>query len=302
MFTDSTGKLKPVWATVFSLILCGLAFFVSGNIAHEVTEQHPFRVEFAFRPLWMLLLLGIFFWLLTVADHIDHQRLAAMGLPRTKGFVKHFLVGCIIGFLLTSLAVAPIHFWGHFRSTDLFTVRLIPNIGAVVLTLLCGALAEELMFRGYPFQHLVQGIGAVRAVVVFSILYGLLHLQNPAPGRWGIADTILIGVLLSVACLRTQALWLPWGIHFGWNLTLGVLFGLPVSGYRFYNVIRYTDAKGPLWVTGGRYGVEASATGAVVILLGILLVWKLPLGKLPQPASAATPEPALRDTLSGIKP
>ena len=42
--------------------------------------------------------------------------------------------------------------------------------------LLCGALAEELMFRGYPFQHLEKAIGTVPAVISFSIIYGLLHL------------------------------------------------------------------------------------------------------------------------------
>ena len=50
MFTDNKGRLQPIWAFVFSLLLSALAFFVSGNIAHEAAEQHPFRVEFIFRP------------------------------------------------------------------------------------------------------------------------------------------------------------------------------------------------------------------------------------------------------------
>jgi hypothetical protein len=130
----------------------------------------------------------------------------------------------------------------------------------------------------------------------------VLHLLNPAAGRWGIANTILIGILLSVAYLRTRALWLPWGIHFGWNTTLGFLFGLPVSGFRFFNVVRHTDATGPTWLTGGSYGVEASATGTVVIALGLLLVSVLPLKKLPQPVPTPSPDPALHDSLTGIKP
>ena len=58
MFTDDKGKVRPLWAAVFSLLLSALAFFVCGNIAHEAAEQHPFRVEFIFRPLWALLLMG----------------------------------------------------------------------------------------------------------------------------------------------------------------------------------------------------------------------------------------------------
>ena len=83
------------------------------------------------------------------------------------------------------------------------------------------------------------------AVIAFSVIYGVLHLLNPSPGMWGILNTVLIGVLLSIAYLRTRALWLPWGIHFGWNLTLGLLFGLPLSGFRNYNLLRYTQAYGP---------------------------------------------------------
>lgn len=300
-FTDDKGKLQPIWAAVFSLLLCALAFWVSNNIAHEAAEQHPFRVEFIFRPLWALLLMGIFIWLLTVADHVEDHRIAAQGLPRVKGWLKQLVVGILFGGAITTLAVAPNYFYGYFRTVNLMALRLLPNLAAVMLALICGALAEELVFRGYPFQHLVKAVGAVPAVIFFSCIYGALHVLNPSPGLWGIANTTLIGVLLSIAYLRTRALWLPWGIHFGWNLFLGLLFGLPLSGFRNYNLLRYTVAYGPTWVTGGKYGVEASLTGTAAIVIGILLVSLLPFRKLPQPEIHVAPEPALHDSLSGIK-
>ncbi|HLI63746.1 MAG TPA: type II CAAX endopeptidase family protein [Terriglobales bacterium] len=304
MFTDRTGKLRPIWAFWFALFLGALAFFVSGNIAHEAAGNHPFRAEFVFRALWALLLVGIFVWLLTVGDHIEEHRIAAQGLPRVKGWLKQFLLGSILGFLFTVLAVAPIHFWGHFRTRNLMTWHLVPNLGAVILTLLCGTLAEEVMFRGYPFQRLEQAIGTPRAVVLFSVFYGILHglhRLNPEANGWGIANTVLIGILLTVAYLRTRALWLPWGIHFGWNATLGLVLGLPVSGFRVFNLWIYTQAYGPNWLTGGSYGIEASAPGAIVILLGLLVVWKLPLAKLAHPAPHSSSESAL-PTLMGLKP
>ena len=84
---------------------------------------------------------------------------------------------------------------------------------------------------------LVEAIGAGGAILVFSVLFGLVHLLNPGANHWGLLNTVLIGVVLSVAYLRTRALWLPWGIHFAWNATLGLLFGLPVSGIRLFNVV-----------------------------------------------------------------
>jgi hypothetical protein len=218
-----------------------------------------------------------------------------------KGWLKQLVLGILLGGVITTIAVAPIHFYGHFRTVNLMALRLLPNLAAVMLALICGALAEELVFRGYPFQQLVKAIGAIPAVIVFSGLYGALHVLNPSPGWWGIANTALIGVLLSIAYLRTRALWLPWGIHFGWNLFLGLLFGLPLSGFRNYNLLRYTVAYGPTWVTGGKYGVEASMTGTVAIVIGVLLVSVLPFRKLPQPDLHVATEPALHDSLSGIK-
>ncbi len=301
MFTDPKGKLRPIWAFLFSVLLAALAFMVSGNIATEAAGDHPFRRELVFRALWTLLLFGIFIWLLTVGDHVEEHRIAAQGLPRAKGWLRQFLFGTLLGFVLTCLAVVPIHFLGHFRFKTLMSWQLVPNLGAVVLTLLCGALAEELMFRGYPFQHLEQAAGTIRAVLIFAIFYGLLHLFNPGAGAWGIANTIFLGILFTVAYLRTRALWLPWGIHFGWNATLGLLFGLPVSGFRFFNLWIYTQPYGPKWLTGGYYGVEGAATGSIAILIGLIVVATVPFRKLPQPVPNPAPESALSSTLSSIK-
>jgi hypothetical protein len=74
-----------------------------------------------------------------------------------------------------------------------------------------------------------------------------------------------------------------------------------VSGLRLFNVVVRTSASGPNWVTGGSYGVEASATTVVTILVGIVMVWKLPLAPLAQPG-LPLPETEHRDSLSGIQP
>jgi len=300
MFTDGKGKLQPIWAFLFSLVLGALAFLVAGNIAKEAAGDHPFRQELIFRGLWALLLLGIFIWLLTMSDHLEEHRIAAQGLPRAKGWLKQFVLGSVVGFALTVLAVAPIYFLGHFRFKVLMTWQFLPNLVAVILTILVGALAEELMFRGYPFQHLEQAVGTWWAVGVVSVFYGLLHLINPGANAWGIANTVLIGILFTAAYLRTRALWLPWGIHFGWNITLGLLFGMPVSGLRVFNLWIYTQAYGAKWLTGDFYGIEAAATGTAAILIGLLVVWKLPVTKLPQPIAQAASEPPVA-SLSSIK-
>jgi membrane protease YdiL (CAAX protease family) len=299
MFTTSTGRLQPVWAFVVSATLSFAAFFIAGVTAETVAGQHYLVLEVIFRTLLAALVLGTYVWLLTVADGVTSHRIAALGLPRTQGWRKQFVSGCAIGAGLTILAVVPIAIWGDLSLHIGLGFHILLRVGAVVFVLLVGALAEELVFRGYPFQHVVEGIGAPGAIVVFSILFGAVHLSNPGASVWGLVNTILIGILLSIAYLRTRALWLPWGIHFGWNLTLGLLLGLPVSGLRIFNVMVRATVTGPRWATGGSYGVEASVTGGIAVLVGIAVLWMLPLTEL-GPATGLIEKPAHQEGLSGI--
>ena len=73
-----------------------------------------FLFELVFRPLLCLMLVGLFVWLLTVGDQMDDHRIAGQGLPRTKGWLKQFVLGTVVGCVLTLIAVVPIHYWGHF--------------------------------------------------------------------------------------------------------------------------------------------------------------------------------------------
>jgi len=302
MFTTGSGRLHPVWAFVLSVMLSALAFQGCASLAEAVAGNHYLVSELVFRTLLVLVLLGLYSWLLTTADHIEEHRVAAMGLPYVRGWFRQWTGGCILGFGLVVLAIILIVAVSHGFHADLhLTSRTVPRLVAALAVLITGSLAEELMFRGYPFQRLEEGIGAVGAIAVFSILFGVVHLLNPGATVWGLGDTILIGIVLAIAYLRTRALWLPWGIHFAWNATLGLLLGLPVSGLRVFNVVVRSSVAGPAWLTGGGYGIEASATGAVVVLIGMATVWKWPLRPLRGPMLSAEDKLVHRGHFPGIQ-
>lgn len=132
---------------------------------------------------------------------------------------------------------------------------------------------EELTFRGYPFQRLVDAIGPVGAVLVFSALFGLAHLGNRSHTWISTANTALVGATLAVAYLRTRALWLPIGIHFSWNFFQGFVLGLPVSGILLPEALVRPDVHGALWITGGGYGPEGSVLTTGVILLATVYLF-----------------------------
>lgn len=137
----------------------------------------------------------------------------------------------------------------------------------VSIALLFGAAGEEMLFHGYAFQLLTRSVGAFATILPVSIVFGLAHIGNQHSTLLGIFNTVIWGVLLGYACWRTGALWLPIGLHFGWNLALP-LFGANLSGFTM-GVTGYALhwSVGSLW-SGGDYGPEGGLpTTAVAVAL-----------------------------------
>jgi membrane protease YdiL (CAAX protease family) len=135
------------------------------------------------------------------------------------------------------------------------------------LALFFGAMGEELLFHGYPFQLLIRAVGPFATILPVSVIFGLMHSTNLNVSFLGIVNTIAWGFLLGYAAWRTGALWLSIGLHFGWNVALPLL-GTNLSGFTM-GVTGYTLEwnVGVLW-SGGGYGVEGSVlTTAIVVAL-----------------------------------
>jgi membrane protease YdiL (CAAX protease family) len=301
MLTSPTGRLQPIWSFLLSAAFSVAAFVVCSFVAANIAGDHILRFEAIFRPLLVAVLFGIYIWLLTVADHIDDHRAAVLGFPLAVRWKRQLAAGWFLGAGLTSLAVLAIVIWGDLSLNVHLNSHALLRAGVGLVVLVFGALAEEMMFRGYPFQRLEEAIGPTGAIGVFSILFGIVHLTNPGASVWGLINTVLIGVVLAIAYLRTRALWLPWGLHFGWNAMLGLVYGLPVSGLRLFNVVVHASTKGPRWLTGGDYGIEASLPGALTVVIGLIVVWRWPVAPLGEPLTFPGQDPEHLDTAAGIQ-
>ena len=184
-------------------------------------------------------------------------------------------------------------FWAVPRQFGLLCIDL--------LLLLIAALAEEVMFRGYPFQRLIQAVGPTFATILASLFFASLHTFNPSAGRASFFVTMVGSWLLSIAYLRTRALWVSWGWHFAWNASMCLLFGLPVSGITEYSPVIQSNTVGPSWMTGGNYGPEASTVTALVLLVGLFVVYRATRGYAylyAQPVIVAAGMPVDLDAMS----
>lgn len=142
----------------------------------------------------------------------------------------------------------------------------------LLVLLLFGAIGEEMLFHGYGFQVLLGALGPWATILPVSCLFAWAHSSNLGASPLGLANTAGWGVLLGYAFWRSGDLWLPIGLHVGWNWTLPP-FGAALSGFKM-NVTGYAMnwKIGPLW-SGGEYGPEAGVlTSGVLVVLFVYLL------------------------------
>jgi uncharacterized protein len=274
IFFTSDHRLRPIWRFVLAVLVFFAAEYLAAALASFLPGRRPLLFNLLFELFDLALLLAGFSFLLIFVDGVDGPPLPAMGLSvRRPGTLREAFTGLAVGGSLVITAFLILVVTGSVSSMLYnFSSRHVVRAVAVFALLAFGAMSEEVAFRGYPFQRLIEAIGIAPALIFVSLLFGGLHASNPHATVWGVLNTALFGVLASIAYLRTRALWLPWGVHFGWNLTLGLVLGLPVSGLSLFSVLGRTTVSGPTWLTGGDYGIEGSATGTAAMVLGIVVV------------------------------
>ncbi|MDX6403001.1 MAG: protease family protein [Blastocatellia bacterium] len=205
----------------------------------------------------------------------------ALGCSPHRGWLKNFGLGSLLGaatlFLAALLVTVTRGVQFHF---DPAGPRAIGQTLAVTLLLFVfAAAAEEMLFRGYPLQTLTRANLAWLGVLLTSVPFAAVHLNNPhAVPIFTFVNTALAGVWLAVAYLRTRSLWLPIALHWSWNWAQASI-GFPVSG-----IERIAPAPllqvlnvGPDWLTGGAYGIEGGAACTVALLISTLIIWRAKL-------------------------
>jgi membrane protease YdiL (CAAX protease family) len=203
----------------------------------------------------------------------ERGMLADIGMNWGPASLRQLWTGILAGGGVAIVIIASALLFGAAS----FSLSSVPgsafSMGRLILTatlLLFGAVGEEMMFRGYSFQLLAGAFGPWPVIPSFAILFALAHLGNPDATWLGVANTGLWGLVLGFAMWRSGALWLPIGLHYGWNVVFP-LAGAPLSGLKMglsgYE-LRWHAAD---WLSGGNYGPEGSVL--TTLACALLLVW-----------------------------
>ena len=215
--------------------------------------------------------------------------------------LKEFFSGLGLGIALFSAVIAVLWLLGVYHVQGRGSTA---GLGAGALTALFAATVEETLIRGFLFR-IVQMIGGTWvAVLISSAFFGAGHAFNPgATVISSVAIALEAGVLLAAAYVLTGRLWFPIGLHAGWNFSEGSLYGLSVSGFTTKNALTNGTLQGPVILTGGAFGPEASVVAVVLCFsLAILLLWlSAKSGRIQPPLWPRNTPPSALNTAPGTE-
>ena len=200
-----------------------------------------------------------------------------------KRFGRGYAIG--LGFLLAAVGIIwalggySVETGGAFQSAAV-GAAMVP-IAVLMLGFIVQGSTEEIFFRGWLMQLIASRHGLWLAIVINSVLFGLMHGANIPPSKelfMGLLNIALFGVFISLYAAREGSLWGVCGWHAAWNWLLGLGFGLEVSGQAIDTTPLIVDlttrAEVPWWVTGATFGPEGSVVVTALLLVGsaVLLV------------------------------
>lgn len=260
------ARFPPVRLAVFGTVM----FYMLGysNTFIGETAGNPL-LQIAVVIGWSVVGFAVYIGLVRLIERRPVTELALRGMGRELG------IGLLVGAGLYTACILILMILGIYKIDGLNPVfYLLPAI-AVPLS---SGIFEELLFRGVLFRIVEEWLGSWISLVASSLVFGLVHLMNPAATLMGaIFISVEAGILLAAAYMLTRRLWMSMGFHIAWNYTQSGVFSGIVSGGDAHPGLIKPVIDGPMLLTGGTFGVESSviafllctATGVLLLIMAV---------------------------------
>ncbi|NUO62564.1 MAG: CPBP family intramembrane metalloprotease [Gemmatimonadaceae bacterium] len=272
LLMSSQGRLRSGWrAALFLLLVVALSPLATLLLAL------PARI--AGRPLpgdatmtvWLGGVVGALAAHWVMLRFVDRAPWSYVGLSRAQGSAARVTPGLALGALAVGIPCAILLAAGWLQLQAASGSWGAAESARLVVMLLVAALTEELLMRGYLLSALADGVGRWTALAVTSVVFALLHLNNPGMSPGALVVVGLAGIFLGAVRFATSSLYAAWAAHFAWNAVLALVLHALVSGSSLAGAGWRTVDAGPDWATGGAWGPE----GGVPAALGLVAATSL---------------------------
>lgn len=210
---------------------------------------------------------------------LDRRSFTSLGVAWNRRASGDILAGTLISGVSVSLLFAI--FWAMgWVKIDGFAWQveswssLITGLVIMLLIYAMVAWAEELQARGYWLQNLEEGLNLGWAFILSSLFFSLSHFLNEGFSWMAFLGLFVGGFDLAYGYIRTRRLWLPIGLHLGWNFFLGTVYGFAVSGWEGMPSLVLQSVSGPEIWTGGAFGPEAGLLMLLAVGVNVGLIYR----------------------------
>jgi uncharacterized protein len=297
LLIHTIALIALVFLITIPVVIVAQVLVAAGVIDADVlaaTESGEFKNPVMTMILSLASLIGIVLATWVARRFLDRRSFASLGLHSNKNALTDLLFGIGLGALLMGLIYAFesvmgwLTFEGWAWDFDPASAVISGLLLAMLLYLSVG-IQEELMSRGYHLQNLWAGLNLPLALLISSGVFAALHLGNPDASWISTLGIFVAGAFLAFGYLRTRELWIPIGLHIGWNFFQGTIFGFPVSGTKEGFHLIHHMVEGPILITGAGFGPEAGLVSWAAMLLGAALIWAYTRNRTPAQRDTAAP-------------
>jgi hypothetical protein len=239
--------------------------------AFEQNPQIPLFINSVYSSLSFTSAVFAARWLL------DRRSLAGLGLFRGRKAVADLIAGFVIAGLMMTF-IFLIEYSAGWISISKDSAAIIPSRNiftglalALIIFILVGW-GEELLFRGYLLTNLNEGLNWFWGMILSSAFFSLIHAMNPYYSWQAMIGLFLSGIFFAYSTFWSKGLWLPIGLHIGWNFFENTIYGFAVSGYQSFSLIQINQS-GSEFLTGSAFGPEAGLILLPALAFGFFLVF-----------------------------
>lgn len=279
--TKFASRLRAVWRVFLFFVALFVALVVTNTLENFLERAiiaagyRPLLVEWAM-PLGVLIATAV------CLRWVDGKSWDYVWLGRSSARPRLLAHSALLGAAAIALPSLVLLSVGELRAVPSVGGSWIAATGLAFANLLPAAAGEELLVRGYLFAVLRDSMGWRWALIVTSVVFGLLHVNNPGADGESIALVMLAGFFLGSVLLATKSLYAAIVVHFAWNWVMAAGLHTPVSGIPIiapdYRII---DA-GPDWLTGGTWGPEGGLAAALSMFVIVIYIYARHLRRMEQ--------------------
>ena len=157
-------------------------------------------------------------WLAWLRKPLSIDQYLSLNLPSVKSFLQY--MGLMI---LIMVAMEAINLWFD-RPTPEFMTKVYSSTQNLPLLWIAVSVAapffEEFLFRGFLLEGLARSkMGLVGAIIFTSATWAIIHMQY---GWFEIISIFIIGIVLCIAKIKSNSLYLPVAMHMFMNLVASI--------------------------------------------------------------------------------